>query len=57
MVNLKINGRDVQAQPEWTVLKAAQNAGITIPTLCNHKDLSPTGACACAWSRSKERAD
>ncbi|HOA21448.1 MAG TPA: formate dehydrogenase subunit alpha [Anaerolineaceae bacterium] len=45
MVNLKINGRDVQAEPDWTILKAAQNAGVTIPTLCNHKDLSPTGAC------------
>lgn len=45
MVNLKINGRDIQAEPSWTVLQAAQHAGITIPTLCNHKDLTPTGAC------------
>ncbi len=45
MVNLKINGQDVQAEPKWTVLQAATHAGITIPTLCYHKDLSPTGAC------------
>ena len=44
MVNLKINSRDILAEPSWTVLQAAQHAGITIPTLCNHKDLTPTGA-------------
>ncbi len=45
MINLTINGVDVQSDPGKTILQAAENAGITIPTLCRHKDLSPTGAC------------
>lgn len=28
-----------------TILQAAEKAGINIPTLCHHRDLSPTGAC------------
>ncbi len=28
-----------------TILDAAEKAGITIPTLCHHKDLIPTGSC------------
>ncbi|HZY45966.1 MAG TPA: molybdopterin-dependent oxidoreductase, partial [Anaerolineae bacterium] len=28
-----------------TILKAAEQAGIVIPTLCNHKDLTPYGGC------------
>lgn len=45
MVNLTINGKSVQADPKWTILEAARNAGIDIPTLCYHKDLSPYGGC------------
>ena len=45
MTNIKIDGIDIQAEPNWSILRAAQHAGITIPTLCYHKDLSPTGAC------------
>jgi len=45
MTNIKINGIEILAEPNWTILQAAQHAGITIPTLCYHKDLSPTGAC------------
>ena len=45
MTKLTINGIEIEAEPKWTILQAAQHAGITIPTLCYHKDLSPTGAC------------
>ena len=45
MTQLTINGKEVQSDPSWTILQAAESAGITIPTLCRHKDLSPTGAC------------
>jgi len=44
-IHLTINGRAVTAQSGQTVLAAAQNAGIAIPTLCHHQDLTPTGAC------------
>jgi len=45
MVNLKINGIDVQAEDNATVLEAAQKAGIHIPTLCHLKDINQIGAC------------
>ncbi|MBM4271013.1 MAG: 2Fe-2S iron-sulfur cluster binding domain-containing protein [Deltaproteobacteria bacterium] len=45
MVNITINGQKISAPAGITILKAAQQAGIDIPTLCNHPALSPTGAC------------
>ena len=45
MVNLKINGKDIQAPEGMTVLHAAEQAGVTIPTLCDHPDLHPYGGC------------
>ena len=45
MINLKINGQDVQALEGMTVLRAAKQAGITIPTLCDHPDLEAYGGC------------
>ena len=45
MINLKINGQDVQAQDGMTVLQAAEQAGVTIPTLCDHPDLEAYGGC------------
>ena len=44
-VHLLINGYPVEAPAGTTVLEAAQGAGIEIPTLCHHADLTPTGAC------------
>ncbi len=44
-VNLTINGKAVEADSDWTVLDAARSAGFHIPTLCNHEDLLPYGAC------------
>jgi formate dehydrogenase alpha subunit len=42
---LTINGRSVNVPVGRTVLEAARDAGITIPTLCYHKDLSVAGSC------------
>ncbi len=42
---LQIDGREVKAREEMTILDAAQSAGIFIPTLCHHKKLEPYGAC------------
>ena len=44
-VNIKINGHPVEAEEGMTILQAAQNAGIYIPTLCYHPDLSVEGVC------------
>jgi NADH-quinone oxidoreductase subunit G len=45
MVNLTINGKEIQAVEGTTILEAAKNAGIVIPTLCYFKDLNEIGAC------------
>jgi formate dehydrogenase major subunit len=45
MVQLTINGKQVEAPEGTTVLRAAQMAGIHIPTLCDHKELTPYGGC------------
>jgi len=45
MISLTINGKAVQVTEGTTVLKAAKQAGFTIPTLCDHPDLKPFGAC------------
>ncbi|OQY18992.1 MAG: (2Fe-2S)-binding protein [Anaerolineaceae bacterium 4572_32.2] len=42
---LQIDGKKVQAREEMTILEAAQNVGIFIPTLCHHEKLEPYGAC------------
>lgn len=45
MVNLTINGKQIQAPQGATILEAARAAGIYIPTLCYHPELRPEGAC------------
>jgi len=45
MINLKIDGKDVQIAAGATILEAAEKLGIKIPTLCYLKKVSPTGAC------------
>ncbi len=44
-IYLTIDGVKVEAEQGMTVLQAARNAGLYIPSLCAHKDLSPYGAC------------
>jgi len=55
-VTLTINGTQVTAPDGSTILQAARLAGIRIPTLCNHPDLTSTGACRmCVVSVEKAR--
>lgn len=44
-MRLTIDGSIVSARTGWTVLQAAREAGIPIPTLCWHEALAPYGAC------------
>ncbi len=44
-VTLKINGQDITVPADYTILQAAREAGIDIPTLCYLKDVSQTGSC------------
>ncbi len=45
MIYLKINGKEVQAEPGMTILQAADANGIRIPRMCYHKGLNPIGSC------------
>jgi NADPH-dependent glutamate synthase beta subunit-like oxidoreductase/NAD-dependent dihydropyrimidine dehydrogenase PreA subunit len=44
-ITLNIDGKDIKTENGKTVLEAALDNGIYIPTLCYHPDLSPFGAC------------
>lgn len=44
-VTLEIDGRQIKAKEGMTILEAARNVGIDIPTLCYHEKLAPYGAC------------
>jgi predicted molibdopterin-dependent oxidoreductase YjgC len=56
-VTLTINGRKTVTPEGSTILDAARGAGIRIPTLCHHRDLSKVGACRlCVVSVEKARA-
>lgn len=45
MVNIKINGEAISVPSNYTVLQAARQAGIDIPTLCYLKGVNEIGAC------------
>jgi NADP-reducing hydrogenase subunit HndD len=44
-IKIQINGILVEVKPGTTILDAARQAGIIIPTLCYHKDLCIAGNC------------
>ena len=45
MINLTIDTISVQVEKGRTILEAAQEAGIRIPTMCWMKKLRPIGSC------------
>jgi bidirectional [NiFe] hydrogenase diaphorase subunit len=45
MVKLTINGREITAEEGTTVLHAARENNIYIPTLCENEAVAPYGAC------------
>ncbi len=45
MVNLVIDGKKIEAEAGTTILAAARDNGIVIPTLCHHESIDPSGAC------------
>lgn len=44
-IQLQIDDKKVTASPGMTILQAARGAKIPIPTLCDHEQLHPYGAC------------
>jgi formate dehydrogenase major subunit len=45
MIKLTIDGKTIDVQEGTTVLEAAEEAGVYIPTLCHHPQLTPYGGC------------
>ena len=45
MINCKINGMEVSVPAGSTVLEAAREVGVEIPTLCFMKEYNEIGAC------------
>ena len=45
MVQITINKQQIDVPEGTTVLRAAEMAGINIPRLCDHKELTPYGGC------------
>jgi formate dehydrogenase beta subunit len=45
VIALNIDGRDIETKKGRTVLEAALDAGVYIPHLCHHPDLTPVGGC------------
>ena len=45
MVNIKINGMALSVPENYTILEAARELGIEIPTLCYMKEINEIGAC------------
>ncbi len=44
-LKIQIDNKQIDCEQGMTILQAAEKAGITIPTLCHHHDLVPTGSC------------
>jgi NADH-quinone oxidoreductase subunit G/NADP-reducing hydrogenase subunit HndD len=44
-INIEVNSKQLQARKGETILSALNRNGIKVPTLCNMRELSPTGAC------------
>jgi [NiFe] hydrogenase diaphorase moiety small subunit len=44
-ITIIIDGAEVPAKPGQTILKAAEAAGIYVPRLCSHPELTPHGSC------------
>jgi len=44
-ITLTINGKNISCPPGTSILNAALENGIRVPTLCHHPHLEPVGAC------------
>ena len=44
-IKISINGVSVEIDQDTTILDAARQTGVIIPTLCYHKDLCVAGNC------------
>lgn len=54
-VLLQIDGKEVRATEGASILEAAREAGVFIPTLCHHEKLEPHGGCRLCMVEVEER--
>ncbi|MFW6371447.1 MAG: [FeFe] hydrogenase, group A [Bacteroidota bacterium] len=45
MIQAKINNINIEVPEGTTILEAAKQSQVNIPSLCHHPDIKPTGAC------------
>jgi predicted molibdopterin-dependent oxidoreductase YjgC len=45
MVKVTINGKEIEVEPNTTILHAAETAGFKIPTFCYNPRMDPAGSC------------
>ena len=43
--NINVNNKILKARKGDTILETLRKNGITVPTLCNMENFTPTGAC------------
>ena len=53
---VNVDGRTARVPPGTTILNAARQMGVAIPTLCNYRGLSPYGACRVCLVEIERRA-
>ncbi len=44
-IRFRINGQEVEAEPDQTIMDVADSLGVIIPRLCHHPSLKPNGDC------------
>jgi len=54
-IEITINGKKITVLKDTFLLKAIMDAGFVVPTLCNHKDLTPNGTCRLCMVEIEER--
>lgn len=45
LINVSIDGNKIEVKEDTTIMEAASEIGIKIPSLCYHKDLFPSAGC------------
>lgn len=54
-IKFKIDGKEIIAKPGQTIVEAAKENGVYIPTLCNFEGVKPKGSCRICTVKSNNR--
>jgi NADH dehydrogenase/NADH:ubiquinone oxidoreductase subunit G len=56
-ITIKINDKEIAVRPGTKLLAAIREAGERVPTLCQHKDLTPGGKCRLRGDRQRHHTN